>query len=692
MNRPPAPTSTEPLAALLAVSRLLAVSAEGSPRELHHAIVREARAAFGAEQVALITDAPGRRLTVLAGDGPVPDGAGDLLDRRIRIARTAEGLLLLLRGADGHDGVLALTRPAAVDSDLATAFADAAAAALDRRRAITEHERVLARQEALTRAAKTLNGTLELDTVLARICHEAATLLGCTTTVVFRGSREQGLDVAAATGLPPEYIGTRLPPGIGLTSKVLLHGQAMLTNDYAHAAELPPDTLGGARFGSAMAAPIAWDGELRGVLSVAWEHDCRLTAEDLVVLETFAELAATACANASAHAGLALAARTDGLTGCLNHAALHEGLAREIERAVRTDVAPPALVLIDLDDFKQVNEANGHLAGDEVLRRAGHALRNATRPYDLAARYGGDEFALLAVEADEDAAAEVALRTLERVADAIRDLLPDGATVGTAGVAEWTQGVSATELIARADRALLYAKQAGFRGRVWAFSGVPDVFRPGRFARTDRHMPEPPPMPRSWPDNQRRLDERLRKRTRQLALANALGARVAAMTDPAEVLEGAVDELHRAFGYFCAAILRIRADGTVEAATLRGAPFPGLLERSWSQPLGSGLIGRCLRTRRPVLSNDVRTEPDYHPTPETSEVRSEVVVPLFVGGDLWGAIDIEERAPGAFDTDDVALLQTVAAQVGSALRSAQLYAQLERNYTGLLEGLDPEHQ
>jgi diguanylate cyclase (GGDEF)-like protein len=606
---------------LLAVSRLLASPAD----EIEAVIVREARMAFAAA---------GAELVARAG---APPAAADVLDRRIRIAPSADSLLLLL---EGHDLVLALTRPADIESDAAIAFADAASAALERRRAVLEHERILARQQALTRAAKTLNGTLELDTVLTRICHEASTLLECSSAVVFRGSVADGLTVAAAIGVPPEQIGTRLPPGV-----------------------MPPGFIADRPLGSAMAAPMAWDGELRGVLSVGWDEDRGQTSEDLLVLETFAELAATACANASAHAGLALAARTDGLTGCLNHAALHEGLAREIERALRTDVEALSLVLIDLDDLKQVNEANGHLAGDEVLRRAGHALRSATRPYDLAARYGGDEFALLAVEADEAAAAEMGQRALERIADAIRDLLPDGATVGTAGVAEWTHGVSATDLIARADRALLYAKQAGYRGQVWAFSGVPDVFRPGRFARADRHMPEPPPMPRrSWPD-ERKLDERLRKRTRQLALANALGARVAAMTVPGDVLEAAADELHRAFGYFCAAIIRLREDATVEAATLRGAPFLRPLEAD------AGLIGRCLHTRRPVLSNDVR---------------SELVVPLFVGDDLWGAINVEELTPGAFDPDDVALLQTVAAQVGSALRSAMLYAQLERNYAGLL--------
>ena len=86
---------------------------------------------------------------------------------------------------------------------------------------------------------------------------------------------------------------------------------------------------------SALAVPFGWDGELRGVLSVGWERAHTVDTEDLAVLETFTELAGVACRNASAHADLARAAQTDSLTGCLNHAALHEQLGREIERAAR---------------------------------------------------------------------------------------------------------------------------------------------------------------------------------------------------------------------------------------------------------------------------------------------------------------------------------------------------------------------
>jgi len=711
------------LRALMAVSRLLAVRPEDGAEEVYAGLVREARSCFDAPAVLLAEPVAGRRLRFLAGDvaSGIAEGEVDLdaqraiaelLDRRVRMHR-ADGeraveirgllagetpgpmLLLLLRDAgQAGDAVLVLAgaepvAPSAVEADVAVAFADAGAAALGRLRAYEDHRRQIARQRALTRAAKTLNESLDLDTVLARICQEAATILDADIATVYRGSLGGDQTVAAAFGLPPEAVGFVMPPGAGLAGKVAVHGRAMLTNDYRRIA----GPVEGSPFQGqerAMAAPVRWDGELRGVLSIGFGAGRRVDQDDLRLLETFAELAAVACANASAHAGLVQAARTDGLTGCLNHAALHEGLQKEIERAIRDEAEALSLVLLDLDHFKAVNEAHGHLAGDEVLRRAGHALRQSTRPYDLAARYGGDEFALVTVGAGEEEAGEIARRALERMAEAIGDLLPADLSVATAGVAQWSPGITAVELVARADRALLHAKQEGFRGEVLAFSEVPGHFRPGRFARTERGLPDPPPMPaegeeHAWPGQ--KLDARLRKRTRQLAAANALGARLAAMTDVDAILDAAVDELHRALGFHLVAMIRLRPDDIVEAATLRGAPFLRLLEARWSQPRSQGLIGRCLHERRAVLSNDVAREPEYRETPQTGDVQSELVVPLWVGDELWGAINVEEPRTDAFDEEDLLLLQTVADQVGSAMRSAQLYEQLERAYLGTAEAL-----
>ncbi len=674
----------------MAVSRLLAAATEGDPGDIRATIVGEACELFRANRAELLVQEAGRRARdadAHAHDVDAHPVLAELIDRRLRLARVgadrigelgalADGeaaLLLLLREQNRLDSVLVISglegRPIeAADAEVATAFADAAAAALDRGRALAEHERQARQQRALTRAAKSLNESLDLDTVLARICTEAVEVTDADIAGVYRGTEDATLVLSHVQGLPPETIGWELPSGTGLAGKIVQQRRAMLTNDYERIAGLPASSPLPA-IKCAMGAPMAWDDALRGVLTVGFLDARAISQADLALLETFAELAASACANASAHAGLAHVARTDGLTGCLNHAALHDGLAKEIERALRGGLPPLSLILIDLDEFKQVNEEQGHLAGDEVLRRAGEALRSGLRPYDLAARYGGDEFALVAVDADEATASEMAVRVLARLG-----------SPATAGVAQWSAGVSAVDLVARADRALLFAKQEGWRGGVHPFSAVPDSFGPARHrgqTLLSRVGPEPPPL--EWPEA--RVDERLRKRTRQLALANELGARLSAMTRPFDILDAAVDELHRAFGFFHASAIALRGN-RVEAVALRGLGVAG-----WSQRVSAGLIGRCLRERRPVLVNDVQADPDYVSTEATAAARSEVVVPLWVGDELYGVIDIEAVDPGAFDQDDVTLLETVATQVGSALRGAELYERLERAYLGTAAAL-----
>ena len=215
------------------------------------------------------------------------------------------------------------------------------------------------------------------------------------------------------------------------------------------------------------------------------------------MLETFTELAGVACRNASAHAGLARAAQTDALTGCLNHAALHEQLGREIERAARGAAEPPSLVLIDLDHFKQVNEEHGHLTGDEVLRRVGSALRSGIRPYDVAARYGGDEFALIVTAADEDAAQRD--RRPRGRPDRRRDRRVRRGRRGRRDRRRGrpgTPGSRASELVARADRALLHGKQTGAPRLRAPVLGRPAGLAP-RPLRPPRRRPAaaPPPVP-----------------------------------------------------------------------------------------------------------------------------------------------------------------------------------------------------
>jgi diguanylate cyclase (GGDEF)-like protein len=158
------------------------------------------------------------------------------------------------------------------------------------------------------------------------------------------------------------------------------------------------------------------------------------------------------------------AATIDALTGLRNRRWLDEMFAREIDRARRSG-EPSALLMVDLDLFKGVNDDHGHLVGDAVLCRTAHALASNLRPRDLLARYGGEEFAVLLPATSEGEAIMVADRLRAAIADPTPSGEPLPETTVSVGVA--TSGAEDTldTVVAKSDAALYRAKAAG-RNRV----------------------------------------------------------------------------------------------------------------------------------------------------------------------------------------------------------------------------------
>jgi len=162
----------------------------------------------------------------------------------------------------------------------------------------------------------------------------------------------------------------------------------------------------------------------------------------------------------------------DALTGLYNARAFRNRYGRLLERAARTG-APVSLLLIDVDHLKQVNDRHGHTTGNKVLMHVATALREAKRAEDSAARWGGDEFAILLEGADPASAMRVAENVLARV-NAKPVAFTRGLTVTvTIGACTATHVSAETDLFTSADRALYTAKREG-RNRV-ASCAVPAV-------------------------------------------------------------------------------------------------------------------------------------------------------------------------------------------------------------------------
>jgi diguanylate cyclase (GGDEF)-like protein len=197
--------------------------------------------------------------------------------------------------------------------------------------------------------------------------------------------------------------------------------------------------------------------ELFSKVGVRWDD------QRLQLARTMANEAAMALENARLYENARDLADRDPLTGFYNHRFLHERLGEEVVRAQRAR-RPLGVLMLDLDDFKLVNDTFGHLFGDRVLTWTAEIIRSTLRGSDIPARYGGDEFAIILPETDHDEA----VRAAERILEAFRDRpfvgeqrgpVPISASIGVATYPD--AGRTPTDLIAAADRALYTVKREG---------------------------------------------------------------------------------------------------------------------------------------------------------------------------------------------------------------------------------------
>ncbi|MGH2903425.1 MAG: diguanylate cyclase [Solirubrobacteraceae bacterium] len=250
------------------------------------------------------------------------------------------------------------------------------------------------------------------------------------------------------------------PPGV---SWVASTGHSFLAADGKElAASVPRLALSGGQpgpVGCALLLPLRVRGEVEAVVLLARRRAQLLDERSIELATTIVDQAATALALLRAR----VEAGTDTVTGCMNHRAMRRRLHEEVVRAGRSG-SPLSALLIDLDNFKLVNDRHGHPAGDVLLREVAQTLVREFRAFDRVARYGGDEFVVILPNAALEPAAAAAQRALERLL-AVPSFDSTPGASASIGVAQWQAPMTVDELLEACDAALLRSKRQG-KGRV----------------------------------------------------------------------------------------------------------------------------------------------------------------------------------------------------------------------------------
>src|SRR5438093_644044 len=306
-----------------------------------------------------------------------------------------------------------------------------------------------------------LAGSIDLDEVLSRSLEAAGAQEGADAALVMLPDPQGGKPLVATLGLSVEeaerHAITGPPDGRLARSITMSYTYPELERESAGAEE--------GIIHAGLAVPLPGEAQTLGYLTVFTRRKGHSYSEDDVrQLETLALRAGPAIENARRFREARQLADLDALTGLHNRRFFHETLARESARAHRYD-RKLALVLFDLDDFKEINDKIGHLAGDSVLAEAAGRMRRVVRSADISCRVGGDEFAVVLPESSLQDADQLYRRIQNAVS--ARPIGEVGKVFLSAGVAELRAEDDAITFFERADHALYRAKDAG-KGRVVA--------------------------------------------------------------------------------------------------------------------------------------------------------------------------------------------------------------------------------
>jgi diguanylate cyclase (GGDEF)-like protein len=329
-------------------------------------------------------------------------------------------------------------------------------------------QRKSAQLGALNQIALALTSSLSLDEISYQIMREGIALSGSSAAhIAFYDPADQTFRAWRTQGLSQHFVENVAFRHGGLADEALTANTYILSNDRPGTSHPLSKLTREEGIRCLICLPFASHADKLGVVYFYRKDRDSFDPEEIELLVTFARLAAQAVENARLHARVDQEARVDALTGLLNRRAFDRCLDDEQKRAQRYD-KPYALMMIDIDHFKNVNDSYGHPAGDAVLKALGRMLIEQCRDVDIVARYGGEEFAVILPQISGGAAKSVAERVRHTVAGTPFKL-PDGREIGvsvTIGISCYPNcAVDGPAAVSTADQAMYVAKEAG-RNRV----------------------------------------------------------------------------------------------------------------------------------------------------------------------------------------------------------------------------------
>jgi diguanylate cyclase (GGDEF)-like protein len=325
--------------------------------------------------------------------------------------------------------------------------------------------------------ARALTSSLDRDSILHAIMQQMARFFKPETWfLLLVDEAHNDLYYAVAVGhtakeqIQVELRDLRVPIGHGLAGWVAQHGESLIVPEVNQDPRFDPlaeeaAAASNARIRSAICMPLRSREQTLGVIQL---FNCRLeTLTDYTIsfLHVLCDYAAIAIDNARAVERIQELTITDDCTGLYNVRHLYSLLEARTEGASH-DAAPFSLIFIDLDHFKRVNDAHGHLVGSHLLREVGQTIRASLRKQDLVFRYGGDEFVVMLPGADKRAAQHVAERILRNLRECRFGSALALEVRASFGVATWPEDGESVHQIIRSADAMMYLVKGSSRDNI----------------------------------------------------------------------------------------------------------------------------------------------------------------------------------------------------------------------------------